>query len=98
MKNYKVLALFLLIAVISFSSCGDKNADARKQQARDAIEVSTPPSTTPATPTPPTAEPAQNTAGVWHYTCSNGCAGGAGSAIACASCGSTLSHNSAYHN
>ena len=50
------------------------------------------------TPPPPTAEPAQNAAGVWHYTCSKGCAGGAGSAVACSGCGATLSHNSAYHN
>lgn len=50
------------------------------------------------TPAATTAEPAQNDAGVWHYTCNNGCAGGAGSAIACASCGSTLAHNQAYHN
>jgi hypothetical protein len=47
--------------------------------------------------TPPTPEPAQNAAGVWHYTCPNGCAGGAASAGPCASCGSTLAHNSAYH-
>ena len=50
-----------------------------------------------AVPTPKTPEPAQNSAGVWHYTCSNGCSGGAGSATACASCGSTLAHNSGYH-
>lgn len=43
-------------------------------------------------------EPPQNAAGVWHYTCANGCAGGAGSAIACSSCGGTLAHNTAYHN
>lgn len=47
--------------------------------------------------TPPTQEPAQNAKGVWHYTCSKGCAGGAGSAIACAKCGATLAHNQAYH-
>lgn len=40
----------------------------------------------------------QNAAGVYHYTCPNGCAGGAGSAVACASCGTTLVHNQAYHN
>ena len=51
------------------------------------------PATTPTTP-----EPAQNAAGVWHYTCPSGCAGGAGSAVACASCGTTLTHNTAYHN
>jgi len=60
----------------------------------------------PNTPTPVTAgttappatpEPPQNAAGVWHYVCNNGCAGGGGSATACAGCGSTLAHNSAYH-
>ena len=52
-----------------------------------------------AAPVQPAAapEPAQNAAGVWHYTCSNGCAGGAGSAVACATCGSTLAHNQGYH-
>lgn len=57
-------------------------------------------STTPgqgASVTPPTPEPAQNAAGVWHYTCPNGCAGGAGSAGSCASCGTALAHNAAYH-
>lgn len=58
---------------------------------------------TPATPnvnipqTTNTSSPAQNAAGVYHYTCSNGCAGGAGSAGTCATCGSTLAHNTAYH-
>ncbi len=56
-----------------------------------------PPAGAPMTP-PKTPEPAQNAAGVWHYTCSAGCAGGAGSAVACASCGATLVHNTAYHN
>lgn len=49
------------------------------------------------TTTPTTPEPAQNANGVWHYTCSNGCAGGAGSALACATCGTTLAHNQGYH-
>ena len=49
--------------------------------------------TTPST----TAEPAQNAAGVWHYTCANGCAGGAGAAGTCATCGGALAHNTAYH-
>ncbi|MBR9845913.1 MAG: hypothetical protein GYB35_07310 [Algicola sp.] len=55
------------------------------------------PSATP-TPTPKTPEPSQNTAGVWHYTCANGCAGGAGAAGTCSTCSGTLAHNSAYHN
>ena len=59
----------------------------------------TTPGTTPTTPTtPPAPTPAQNAAGVWHYSCSNGCAGGAGAAGNCASCGSALAHNAAYHN
>ena len=49
------------------------------------------------TPTSPQTA-AQNAAGVWHYTCSNGCAGGAGSAGTCATCGGALAHNAAYHN
>lgn len=52
--------------------------------------------TTPPAPTTPS--PAQNAAGVYHYVCSNGCSGGAGSATACSSCGSMLAHNPAYHN
>ena len=55
------------------------------------------PALTPTTPTPPTTEPAQNAAGVWHYTCSAGCAGGAGAAGTCASCGGALAHNQTYH-
>ncbi|WP_435413032.1 hypothetical protein [Psychroserpens mesophilus] len=54
------------------------------------------PSTTPA-PTPTTPEPAQNSAGVWHYTCTNGCAGGAGAAGTCSTCSGKLAHNTAYH-
>ncbi len=53
--------------------------------------------TAPGAITPP-ASPAQNAAGVYHYTCSNGCAGGAASAVACSTCGEVLVHNAAYHN
>ena len=42
--------------------------------------------------------PAQNAAGVYHYTCANGCAGGSGSAGTCSACGGNLVHNPAYHN
>jgi ribosomal protein S27E len=47
--------------------------------------------------TPPAAEAGKNTAGVWHYTCAKGCAGGSGSAVNCENCGSLLAHNQAYH-
>ncbi|MDY7396957.1 hypothetical protein UMM65_17050 [Aureibaculum sp. 2210JD6-5] len=46
---------------------------------------------------PPAAAPSQNAAGVFHYTCSNGCAGGSGTAGNCATCGGALAHNQAYH-
>ena len=59
---------------------------------------STASTTTTPQPTQPTPEPAQNAAGVWHYTCPAGCEGGGGSAVACGTCGATLAHNTAYHN
>lgn len=45
-----------------------------------------------------TPSPAQNSIGVYHYTCSNGCNGGSGSASNCNTCGNPLAHNQAYHN
>ncbi len=59
--------------------------------------ITTSGSPTPANTPTPSPEPPQNASGVWHYTCSNGCTGGAGSATACATCGSTLVHNTLYH-
>lgn len=101
MKYFKILAFVLLSSVISFYACND-GADARKQKARESLGVSDSPSIPqpPATPNanPATPEPAQNAAGVWHYTCSNGCAGGAGAAGTCGTCGGTLAHNTAYHS
>ena len=102
MKYFKILAIVLLSSVISFYACNEK-ADSRKKEAREALEISNPTSipnaTTPnpAIPNPATPEPAQNAEGVWHYTCSAGCAGGAGAAGNCATCGGALAHNSAYH-
>tara|TARA_R110001583_G_scaffold50850_5_gene158692 strand:+ start:358 stop:789 length:432 start_codon:yes stop_codon:yes gene_type:complete len=43
------------------------------------------------------SSPAQNALGVYHYTCNNGCAGGAGEASNCKTCGNVLTHNQAYH-
>lgn len=40
---------------------------------------------------------AQNAQGLWHFTCSKGCAGGAGVAGNCAKCGNPLAHNPAFH-
>ena len=78
--------------------CGTEMA--HNQAYHNAAPAAT--TTTPTFNTTPTnsgnALTGQNAAGVYHYTCSNGCAGGAGSATACASCGATLAHNPAYHN
>ena len=102
MKYSKILSILLLSSVISFFSCNDKPS-AAKQQARESLEAANPPSAPNAvnppinTPNPPTAEPAQNADGVWHYTCSKGCAGGAGAKGNCFTCGGLLAHNTAYH-
>lgn len=56
------------------------------------------PSATMPSPVPPPPAPAQNSAGVYHYTCSAGCGGGGGAAGNCPNCGSALAHNQAYHN
>jgi len=62
-------------------------------------QITTTPGGTPGAPaaTPPPAEPAQNAAGVWHFTCPKGCAGGAGKVGPCGKCGEQLAHNQAYH-
>ncbi len=91
------LLLFPLIMLI-FMACGNGASD--NASGQDGTTPTLPTATTPPPTTTPTAkppEPAQNADGVWHYTCPKGCAGGGGSAIACASCGTTLAHNQAYH-
>ena len=98
MKYFKVFAILLLSSVVSFYSCSDSD-DASKQKARESLEASDSPIVpTTATPNPATTESAQNAEGIWHYTCSKGCAGGAGAAGNCATCGAPLAHNSAYHS
>ena len=58
--------------------------------------ITPPPGTPPGAPADP--NPAQNAAGVYHYTCEKGCAGGAGGPGTCNGCGGALAHNQAYHN
>ena len=97
MKYFKILAILLFSTFISFYACNDKS-DARKQKARESLVVPDSPAIpNTATPNAATPEPAQNAEGVWHYTCSKGCVGGAGAAGNCATCGGALAHNSAYH-
>ena len=99
MSLKSLFSLLALCALTVFFACGND------QDVRDAAteSVSTPSgdaaATTSQTTPPPatTPEPAQNAEGVWHYTCPNGCEGGAGALGACPKCGAQLAHNQAYH-
>ncbi len=96
----KYLTYAMLLAFLgAMVSCGSKpdrpeSVLNETQKAYDGADLN---NTAATTPPAATAEPAQNAAGVWHYTCPNGCAGGAGSAVPCGTCGTTLAHNAAYH-
>jgi hypothetical protein len=90
-----------LTVTLLFTACKN-DGDAARDAAVDSIAAPAPAAdgtatVPPANANPATPEPAQNATGVWHYTCPKGCAGGGGSATACAKCGTTLAHNAAYH-
>ncbi|MDX1470504.1 MAG: hypothetical protein R3213_03330 [Flavobacteriaceae bacterium] len=98
MKYFKTLAILLLGLAISFYSCDD-NPSSKIKQTKEPLKVSnsaTP--TNPETPNANTQATSQNASGVYHYTCSNGCDGGADSAVNCANCGLLLVHNQAFHS
>lgn len=75
--------------------CGGPLAHNAAYHANDNVAPTN--TTMPSATTPTVVDPAQNAAGIWHYTCGNGCAGGAGTAGSCGTCGSALAHNAAYH-
>ena len=101
MKNTLIILSFFTL-ILALPSC-------KEQSKSEAPATST--EVTPAPAPAPTADPAaaqqaapqqspeppQNAKGVWHFTCPKGCEGGAGQAVACAKCGTTLAHNAAYH-
>jgi hypothetical protein len=97
MKYFKIITILLLSSAISFYACND-NSDTIRQKARESLTVSSPP-TLPnaAVQNPAIPQSNQNTEGVWHYTCSQGCAGGGGKDDNCITCGGSLAHNQAYH-
>ena len=110
MNYFKTAAIILLSSIVSLYACNEdttedtdatEQIDAKSSEVSDAPTAPTSPAIAPAAnttmPNTMPAEPAQNAAGVWHYTCANGCAGGAGSAEGCATCGNVLVHNAAYH-
>jgi len=100
MKNY----MLFLAMVVMFVACGgdapsdDNGTETTTTIPNEQSSITATPAN-PGTPptTPPPAEPAQNAEGIWHYTCPNGCAGGAGAASPCPKCGTTLVHNGVYH-
>lgn len=96
MKFFKTLTI-LLSSVILLVACNDNSKAKIEEKAAPLpnLDLTIPPNATVQNPN--SAEPAQNAAGVWHYTCSQGCAGGAGTASNCTTCGNALAHNQAYH-
>ena len=93
-----ILSILVLAAIVCFTACKNE----KKEEAAPApTEAPAAPAATEiqATPPPPqqSPEPAQNTKGVWHYTCAKGCEGGSGTQGTCAKCGGPLQHNTAYH-
>ncbi len=80
-------------------SCPDCGLALIHNQAfHNTTTAATPDFSVPPTSLPTTPAAATNAAGVFHYTCSNGCAGGAGAQANCATCGNPLAHNQAFHN
>ena len=73
--------------------CGTAYAHNQAFHNQPAAATGNPAAVNAATPSP-----AQNAAGVYHYSCADGCAGGAAAAGNCATCGKALAHNAAYHN
>lgn len=96
MKFLSFLSFIALLSLTFFTSCGNEGDPARDAALENAASTTSPDVTPAATP-PATPEPPQNAEGVWHYTCPNGCEGGAGTATPCGKCGTTLAHNTAYH-
>tara|TARA_R110000751_G_scaffold32626_2_gene81877 strand:+ start:220 stop:705 length:486 start_codon:yes stop_codon:yes gene_type:complete len=84
-------------SAVKCETCGNILAHNTTYHSNTNSTSNSAPFATPATPPAATPEPAQNAAGVWHYTCSKGHVGGAGSAVACGTCSTTLTHNTAYH-
>ena len=96
MKYLNIFIILLVSSAISFFSCNDNTGPQNSRESLDRSNSPTPPNA--VTTNPKTPEPAQNAQGVWHYTCSKGCAGGSGSTGMCATCGGPLAHNAAYHS
>ncbi len=95
MKTFKYILPLFCILVFACKNAPERPESVLSEGSKAAQELQT---NTTATNPSPTGEPAQNAEGVWHYTCPTGCAGGGAGASACPTCGTTLAHNTAYHN
>ncbi len=91
MKYVNILMILLFSSVLFLNSCKESTTQEKKQEPPQPLDFSN-------TGNQNTDQSAANTSGVYHYTCSNGCAGGSSSAGTCANCGNTLAHNAAYHS
>jgi len=98
MKYLKLIALVLVSSVLYLSSCKEEAPKAPKEETLQPLDLEKwANQSRAAVQNPNAAEAPQNAVGVWHYTCSQGCAGGAGLAGNCNTCGGLLAHNAAYH-
>jgi hypothetical protein len=97
MKYLKLFLAVVIASVLSLSSCKEATKAPEKEPQKEFTieDLATPSATTVQNPA--AMDPPQNALGVWHYTCSQGCAGGAGTATNCATCGGLLAHNTSYH-
>lgn len=95
MKSFHSIKILVVSAMLLVASCNtsDKSKTPEKEVPLPKLDLTVPPGGQGLK----AAEPAQNAAGVWHYTCSKGCAGGAGVAGSCTTCGNALAHNQTYH-
>lgn len=84
MKYIKVYIILLFSSIILFYNCNDNSKAAKKETVKPMKLIDLPKPT--------------STGSVWHYTCSKGCPGGAGTAVNCSTCGTLLVHNQAYHS
>ena len=105
--KFSFFILFLGILFVSLPACNSEKK-AEPTPAETEVPAITPatgevnpgavPPTITTTPSPtPDPAPAQNAKGVWHYTCSKGCPGGAGVGGNCPKCSTPLTHNQGYH-
>ncbi len=97
MSFSKYLLSLSFLIFLGCSNAPDRPEPELQQNNTPDLSATNVQTTPPATPPAQTESPAQNAKGVWHYTCADGCEGGAASAQACGVCGKTLVHNKGYH-